>query len=252
MLEVNGEDILGLRIAEVAKLVRAKPEAVTLLLWTSGADPRCAPESLCCGPMPLNLDRLSSCLQAILVALECPVCLDTIPPPAVQCGNGHLVCARCRSRQGDRDRCAMCRQRYGGGGAAGSGGGRSLIAEQVYGAITEAFRLRCSGGDGGYGSGGGNGDDDSGGHGPAGRLREQLFGAQCRKRTPAVENMKAVQSHTHKFLARIMGKATSLDGLNRTAGTSTIATTARGGERMERDEVTKQLSLSVNEIFRFV
>lgn len=253
MLEVNGEDILGLRIAEVAKLVRAKPAAVTLLLWTSGADPRCAPESLCCGPMPLNLDRLSSCLQAILVALECPVCLDTILPPAVQCGNGHLVCARCRSRQG-ADKCAVCRQRYsvtGGGatGGAGAGANRSLIAEQVYGAITEAFRLRCNAGDS-YRVGG-NGESSSG------RLREQLFGAQCRKRAPAVENMKAVQSHTHKFLARIMGKATSLDGLNRTAtgtssGTSATVSTAMGTDRIERDEVTKQLSLSVNEIFRLV
>lgn len=207
MLEVNGEDILGLRIAEVAQLVRSKAENVTLLLWTTGMDPRCSPESLCCGPMPLNLDRLSACVQAILTALECPVCLDTIPPPAAQCMNGHLVCARCRIRA---EKCPVCRQRY--------SAGRSLIAEQVYSSITDAFKVR---------------DDE-------GKLREQLFGAQCRKAAPAMENMKAVQSHTHKFLAKIMGKATSLDGLNK----------ASAAAERSREETTKQLSLSVNEIFR--
>lgn len=120
VLEVNGEDVLGLRIAEAAQLVRAKTENVTLLLWTTGMDPTCSPESLCCGPMPINLDRLSSCVQSILAALECPICLDTIPPPVVQCTNGHLVCITCRARA---EKCPICRQRY--------SGGRSLIAEQV-------------------------------------------------------------------------------------------------------------------------
>lgn len=83
-------------------------------------DPTCSPESLCCGPMPLNLDRLSSSVQSILAALECPVCLDTIPPPVIQCMNGHLVCFKCRSRS---EKCPVCRQKY--------SSGRSLIAEQV-------------------------------------------------------------------------------------------------------------------------
>lgn len=221
MLEVNGEDILGLRIAEVARLVRAKAENVQLLLWTTGMDPRCSPESLCCGPMPLNLDRLSSCVQAILTALECPVCLDTIPPPVSQCLNGHLVCSRCRLRA---EKCPVCRQRY--------SSGRSLIAEQVFGAITETFRVRA----------GEEGDA---------KLREQLFGPECqRKVVPAVENMKAVQSHTHKFLAKIMGKAASLDGLNRGGGAGRAAAGREGREERTREETAKQLSLSVNEMFR--
>lgn len=55
--------------------------------------------------------------------------------------------------------------------------------------------------------------------------------------------MKAVQSHTHKFLAKIMGKASSLDSLNKShVGTNSV-----------REEINKnkQLSLSVHEIFRF-
>lgn len=112
---------MGLRIVDVANLVKAKSENVTLLLWTTGMEPTCNPESLCCGPMPLNLDRLSASMQTILAALECPICLDTIPPPVIQCMNGHLICLKCRIRA---DKCPICRQRY--------STGRSLIAEQVF------------------------------------------------------------------------------------------------------------------------
>ena len=44
MLEVNGEDVLGQRIGEVASRVRAKADRVTLLLWNAGSDPNCSPE----------------------------------------------------------------------------------------------------------------------------------------------------------------------------------------------------------------
>ncbi|XP_037028688.1 uncharacterized protein LOC119068928 [Bradysia coprophila] len=210
VLEVNGEDILGLRIIDVANLVKAKSENVTLLLWTTGMEPTCNPESLCCGPMPLNLDRLSASMQTILAALECPICLDTIPPPVIQCMNGHLICLKCRIRA---DKCPICRQRY--------TTGRSLIAEQVYTSITEAFKLR---------------EDD-------GKLRERLFGVKCRKSpiTTNVDNAKSFQSHTHKFLAKIMGKSSSLDNLS--------SSNKKEVQNQPMSE-SKQLSLSVNEIFR--
>lgn len=44
VLEVNGEDILGLRVCEIAKRVRSREDAVTMLLWNSGVDPNCDPE----------------------------------------------------------------------------------------------------------------------------------------------------------------------------------------------------------------
>lgn len=77
-------------------------------------------QALCCGPMPVSLKRMSSCLAAVLGALECPVCLDTIPPPAHQCFNGHLMCAGCRARA---ERCPVCRVRL--------YRGRSLLSDQV-------------------------------------------------------------------------------------------------------------------------
>lgn len=44
LLEVNGEDILGLRIKEIANKVKARNETVTVMLWNSGVDPTCTPE----------------------------------------------------------------------------------------------------------------------------------------------------------------------------------------------------------------
>ncbi|KAE8751657.1 hypothetical protein FOCC_FOCC001505, partial [Frankliniella occidentalis] len=107
LLEVNGEDIVGQKIAEVAARVRTRPDCASLLVWNCGADESCDPE------------RLSACVGAVLGALECPVCLDTIPPPAHQCGNGHLMCAGCRARA---ERCPVCRVRL--------CRGRSLLADQ--------------------------------------------------------------------------------------------------------------------------
>uniref|UniRef100_A0A8W7PU17 PDZ domain-containing protein n=1 Tax=Anopheles coluzzii TaxID=1518534 RepID=A0A8W7PU17_ANOCL len=234
VLEVNNEDVLGMRIAEVAGMVRAKADIVTLLLWSTGMEPACNPESLCCGPMPINLERLTASMQTIVAALECPVCFDTIPPPVFQCQNGHLVCSRCRVRA---ERCAICRERY--------TVGRSLLAEQVYQSITEAFNLR---------------------EGADGKLRERLFGARCtrqpkrasscdRKKSPygsdshLVPSGRPIHSHTHKFLARIMGKASSVDNLSKHGG---------GGQHMQPPDVVgdlqgskgKSLSLSTSEIFK--
>lgn len=90
-------------------------------------------QALCCGPMPVSLQRLSSCLGAVLGSLECPVCLDTIPPPAHQCGNGHLMCAGCRARA---ERCPVCRVRL--------CRGRSLLADQVFLALTDTFNVRAA------------------------------------------------------------------------------------------------------------
>lgn len=44
ILEVNGEDVVGKRISEIAEIVKSKPEQVSLLLWNAGVDPHCTPE----------------------------------------------------------------------------------------------------------------------------------------------------------------------------------------------------------------
>ncbi|XP_073818335.1 uncharacterized protein isoform X2 [Musca autumnalis] len=130
VLEVNGFDVLGLRITEIAKLVKSSESQVTLLLWNSKCNSGCSEESLCAAPMPQTLQRLSTIVQCVLNVLECPVCRDTITPPAMQCQNGHLLCVECRIRA---ENCPVCRDRYYPRPA--------LIAEQLQTAITSAFNL---------------------------------------------------------------------------------------------------------------
>lgn len=77
-------------------------------------------QALCCGPMPTNLQRLIACISSILNVLECPICLDTIPPPCYQCDNGHLICIRCKAKS---DKCPVCRMRF--------NKGRSILADHV-------------------------------------------------------------------------------------------------------------------------
>ncbi|KAK3923727.1 UPF0047 protein YjbQ [Frankliniella fusca] len=194
LLEVNGEDVVGQKIAEVADRVRARPDCASLLVWNCGADEACDPESLCCGPMPVSLKRLSSCLGAVLGSLECPVCLDTIPPPAHQCGNGHLMCAGCRARA---ERCPVCRVRL--------CRGRSLLADQVYAALTDAFNVSAA-----------PSEERSA------KLRQKLLvpgGAsvkQHKKRAqqpPPPPELKVSFTPSNKFLTKLMGKSSSLTNL---------------------------------------
>ncbi|XP_021926709.1 uncharacterized protein LOC110833173 isoform X2 [Zootermopsis nevadensis] len=193
VLEVNGEDVLGLRIGDVASKVRAREDRVTLLLWNAGSDPSCSPESLCCGPMPSNLQRLSACMSSILAVLECPVCLDTIPPPAHQCGNGHLICVKCRVKT---ERCPICRMRF--------CRARSLLADQVFNSLTEAFGIK----------------DEVEETRPA-KLRERLFGSKKNKqsqesKTKPELKINLVMPPTNKFLTRILGKSSSVENLSST------------------------------------
>jgi len=76
--------------------------------------------------MPVSLQRLSNCLQSVLQLLECPVCLETIPSPAFQCCNGHILCGRCRARS---DRCPVCRVGLG-------PRGRCLLADKLHNLLT--------------------------------------------------------------------------------------------------------------------
>ncbi|XP_022187782.2 uncharacterized protein LOC111046523 [Nilaparvata lugens] len=189
VLEVNGEDVLGLRVAEIAARVKLDAPLITLLLWNSGADSNCDPESLCCGPMPSSLQRLAACMGSIVAGLECPVCLETIGPPTHQCGNGHLICSRCRLLT---ERCPVCRLRF--------SRGRCLLADQVHNALTEAFRLR----------------EESAEMWSA-KIKQRLFGKKkLPEKRPANFTLKnSLGPPKNKLLARIMrGKSSSVENLS--------------------------------------
>ncbi|PSN56818.1 hypothetical protein C0J52_02700 [Blattella germanica] len=78
------------------------------------------------GPTPLSLQRLSNCLKSVLQLLECPVCLETVPPPAYQCCHGHILCGNCRARS---DRCPVCRVSLG-------SKGRCLLSDKLHHLLT--------------------------------------------------------------------------------------------------------------------
>ncbi|XP_033167273.1 uncharacterized protein LOC117145652 [Drosophila mauritiana] len=130
VLEVNGNDVLGLRVSEIAKMVKSQKDCVTILCWNSECDKDCDTNSICCAPMPTSLRRLSLVLESILRLVECPVCGVTISPPAMQCQNGHLLCVDCRIRS---ERCPVCRDFY--------TPRRALLAEQIFLTIANAFEM---------------------------------------------------------------------------------------------------------------
>lgn len=172
-----------MRIADVASLVKSKNDHVDLLLWNANFDQPCD-SNLCCGPMPLNYEKLAATVQTILAAIECPVCFNTIPSPFTQCQNGHLLCLKCRARS---DKCPICRDRY--------SVVRCLLAEQIYTTLLETFNLQ---------------------DGVNGKIREKIFGAKtCKSQlVPQIMRQPKVNSHTQKFLAKIMGKASSMESLS--------------------------------------
>ncbi|KAK7597917.1 hypothetical protein V9T40_014873 [Parthenolecanium corni] len=144
--------------------------------------------------MPTSLSRLSSCLSSILSFLECPICFEIISPPAHQCPLGHLICFRCRVYI---DRCPICR--------TGFTRERSLLADQIYNSIIEAFHLNN--------------------HSTSDRTRklwERVFGRK--KRDRASTDKGASQPSTprltmrafdikNKFLTRLIGKSSSVNNL---------------------------------------
>ncbi|XP_043654293.1 uncharacterized protein LOC122620751 [Drosophila teissieri] len=203
VLEVNGHDVLGLRVSEIAKMVKSQKDCVTILCWNSECDKDCNNNSICCAPMPTSLRRLSLVLESILRLVECPVCGVTISPPAMQCQNGHLLCVDCRIRS---ERCPVCRDFY--------TPRRALLAEQIFLTIANAFEM-CR---------------------TENRLRQKLFAGitrpvvggrpdritgqdTWRKRRPVLP--------TNKFLTKLLeGCAYSTDNLSATNAATLLRTSA--------------------------
>lgn len=170
--------------------------------------------------MPTNLQRLSSCMSNILAALECPICLETIPPPAHQCANGHLICINCRVRT---ERCPVCRMKF--------FRGRSLLADQVFNSLIVAFDLMDK-------------DESKRAH----MLKQRICGNnRIKDKTPEIK-INFLTSPTNKLLSRLLGsrKSTSVENLSNSARSPGNLLAPR------EDEVYSSLrakSLSSNEIF---
>ncbi|KAG4079570.1 hypothetical protein HA402_012340, partial [Bradysia odoriphaga] len=131
VLEVNGENVLGQKIVEVAEKIRQNWKntdaqyEVTFLLWNSKLDEHVSIPSV----NPQHLQKFALCLQNIAQLLECPICLEVAKPPAWQCQNGHVLCDNCRGRT---SRCPICRVTLG-------PKGRCLLAEKVFTLLADSF-----------------------------------------------------------------------------------------------------------------
>ncbi|KAF4517000.1 hypothetical protein B566_EDAN009673 [Ephemera danica] len=219
LLRVNDHSLLGAPVATAARLVKG-PQAIRLFVWSAGSSEKCKPDSLCCSPMPSALQKLSTAMSKILTMLECPICMDTIQPPAHQCSNGHLICLQCRARS---EKCPVCRIKF--------GRGRSLLADQVFSAITEAFNI--------------NNDNSNVLEKTSNkRLRERLFGHLLAVRTPSNSDLTATSPRSmpkHRLLSRLLGKSHSVDNL------STIGSSHSVSAPISLQDTSK--SLSSNEIF---
>ncbi|XP_055525167.1 uncharacterized protein LOC129718421 [Wyeomyia smithii] len=126
VLKVNGEDLLGLKIVDIAKLVKqgkhyqsTKP-GISLLLWNSGFEKNKL--------NPQSLSRFASCLQSIAGLLECPVCLEIIRPPSWQCCHGHVICSGCRAKS---SKCPICRVVL--------GRGRCIVADKLFSFLVQTI-----------------------------------------------------------------------------------------------------------------
>ncbi|XP_017131419.1 uncharacterized protein LOC108148739 [Drosophila elegans] len=236
VLEVNGLDVLGLRVAEIAKMVKSQKDGVTILCWNSECEKDCDINSICCAPMPTSLRRLSLVLESILRLVECPVCGVTISPPAMQCQNGHLLCVDCRIRS---ERCPVCRDFY--------TPRRALLAEQIFLTIANAFEM-CRSED---------------------KLRQKLFAGITRPvagrqdRTSRIAGQDTWQKRrpvlpTNRFLTKLLeGCAYSMDNLSPANAATLLRTsplTATPPERTathaRNDGMAGHPSLSPNDLQR--
>lgn len=143
--------------------------------------------------MPRSLQRLSLVVQKILGLIECPVCLDTITPPAMQCQNGHLLCVNCRIRA---EKCPVCRDRYYPRPA--------LIAEQIQTAITSAFNL-CRNED---------------------KVRQKIFGRHQRQRQMVKTTLESMQQKNQEQQRQDIHKSLETDGEQEKKQEIEVATTA--------------------------
>ncbi|XP_030370976.1 uncharacterized protein LOC115621459 [Scaptodrosophila lebanonensis] len=135
LLELNGFDVLGLRISELATRLRdhwqSGANCVTMMMWRQQPSLGAA-ETEHAMQHEINqqsLQKFATCLQHIAQLLECPVCLEVVKPPGWQCCNGHVLCNNCRSRS---IKCPVCRVPLG-------PRGRCLLSDKLFTLLAENF-----------------------------------------------------------------------------------------------------------------
>lgn len=97
----------GTPIAPVTGAHRSPPQAATMMLNNMPANP-VAPQQKAAmvNAAVIAAAAPSSSNAELLSAFECPVCLEYMLPPYLQCNSGHLLCSNCRPKVSS---CPACR-----------------------------------------------------------------------------------------------------------------------------------------------
>ncbi|XP_024880622.1 uncharacterized protein LOC112460252 [Temnothorax curvispinosus] len=214
LLGVDDTDLLGLKIKDVATLIRNEEgvQDINFLIWryTHQEDEQNDTRLALKGPLPNVARNLANALSGTVRALECPICLESAAPPVSQCVHGHILCVVCRPKT---THCPVCRVRL--------GQGRCLLADKLHRALRDAFNM-----------------DNAKAPVTTDRynLHDQLFGKSSkRQETPVVNQSKnncATLKPRQFLLARLLlggrEKAASVDNLTRASEMSKEAAIPNG------------------------
>ncbi|XP_072749091.1 uncharacterized protein [Anoplolepis gracilipes] len=133
LLGVDDIDLLGLKIKDIATLIRSEENAhdVNFSIWRYPRQKEEHDIGLALkGPLPDVARNLANALSGTVRALECPICLESAAPPVSQCVHGHILCVICRPKT---SRCPVCRVRL--------GQGRCLLADKLHTVLRGAFNV---------------------------------------------------------------------------------------------------------------
>ncbi|XP_066581970.1 uncharacterized protein [Prorops nasuta] len=213
LLSIDGNDLLGLKIKDVASIIRSKEGSVSLNVWRNVDKLENEENSGLAlkGPLPDVAAKLANVLSGTVRALECPICLESAAPPVSQCVHGHILCVECRPKT---SRCPVCRVRL--------GQGRCLLADTFHRVLQEGFKIN-------------NHSKTS----PSGNssLRERLFGQSKKSRVLTAKNNRAASKPRPSLLTRLM-----VNGVDKAASAENLSFSNELTIRREKFDFNQQLS----------
>ncbi|EFN89922.1 Probable E3 ubiquitin-protein ligase sina-like CG13030 [Harpegnathos saltator] len=204
LLSVDDVDLLGLKIAEIAVLIRKEDEShINIDVWRCPQEAQDDVGLALQGPLPDVARNLVSALSGMIRALECPICLETATPPISQCVYGHILCVVCRPKM---TRCPVCRVRL--------HHGRCLLADNLHRVLRDTY----------FDANNSQTVDKNNDTSDRYSLHEQLFGKIKKQEDTlvATKSNRSVAKPRQFLLTRLLlgnrEKAASADNLTRTSG----------------------------------
>ncbi|XP_043790452.1 uncharacterized protein LOC122713769 isoform X1 [Apis laboriosa] len=133
LINIDGKDLLGLKIKQIAELIHYYQECnLKLSIWRFIEEEKEKETGIAVkGPLPEVACKLANAVAGVIRVLECPICLENSLSPVSQCVHGHIICVGCRSRT---SRCPICRVRL--------GQGRCLLADKLNKIFRDIFDIK--------------------------------------------------------------------------------------------------------------